>query len=533
MLTFLGLMAAVYAIIPAVARLRLRLQFGPQLVLGLIAFVLALYFEFFHLIGQPCPENTRAICGWLEMPKDSSFTPQMAAFLVVLVWMVLAVAIATYLPATQRSLRPIADLLEELFHRQRYGEAIDFISPQLAFVENAADRKLWRQRVYDWLQTKREFYLDDWLEGAVDARKTAVRPLRKVLSPFRAIFPSPDRAQEEADRILNTLYLSSEFRRYLAVFRPRFAGRLLSSKTRQRFTFSDQFLSDLISDRGSRLYEELQRNATYDGPGDNLVVRHNFILQGYFSNAGIAESTQAWKPVGDFALSWIRDENHDILNRLNSKVEDFDVEKWVNPVAVAIVYFDLMVRSAVAQNVESDMWLGYLDHFVYELVAGYDATGANIDPDDEFPTLAARLIYESIDWLGHWIHLARHAKPGSLHSRFSNSPHLDGAGIPSSAARSLGTCLRYVLTSTKIGDTFASYMLECVVRDIKSLAQATEKDARRYLIESIVSGGGYRHDCQYGKRLATLLHAVDYALRVDVEDFIAAAKERYSDEDFP
>ncbi|MHC2568031.1 hypothetical protein [Rhizobium leguminosarum] len=136
-LTFLGLAAAVFAIIPPVARLRIRLQLVPQAILAGAALVLALYFEFFQFVSLPCLPAFRIVCNGLVIQPGAAFTPAMAAFLVVVVWMLLACLVAICLPPSQRSIRPMADLVEQLFYQQRYGEAVDFVLPHVRFLERA------------------------------------------------------------------------------------------------------------------------------------------------------------------------------------------------------------------------------------------------------------------------------------------------------------------------------------------------------------------------------------------------------------
>ncbi|RVL87331.1 hypothetical protein [Sinorhizobium meliloti] len=340
-LTFLGLAAAVFAIIPPVARLRIRLQLGVQIALAAIAVTLALYFEFFEFVALPCPSILGGVCPLLQMPTDSKFTPEMAAFIVVLVWMVLAFFAATLLPPSQRSLGPMAELLERLFHQDRYGEAVDFLLPHLEFIDRAQNRGLWTQRTHDWLAGNR--IVD--VEALLAERKKAnrLRESRRFLRPLAKLFPSGNHAQENAERILNSMYLTRQFMDYVALQRPSVAGMLVTLDAHQRYDFSNRLLHSLISVPGSRLYEELERNAKYDGMGDSLVVGHNFILRAYFGNARVAELLGAWKPVGDYLISEIRRADQ---ARLNGRSDDFDKGRWNDPIAVGVAYFDLMIRSS-------------------------------------------------------------------------------------------------------------------------------------------------------------------------------------------
>lgn len=530
-LTFLGLAAAVFAIIPPVARLRIRLQLVPQAILAGAALVLALYFEFFQFVSLPCLPAFQMVCDGLVIQPGAAFTPAMAAFLVVLVWMLLACLVAICLPPSQRSIRAMADLVEQLFHQQRYGEAVDFVQPHLGFLERAQNRKLWNQKSTDWLTGKRIPDLEEWLSDPDRAERK-----RRWLTPFRVLsrgISGGEHAQEHAERILNSLYMSRQFMDYAALQRPSVTAVLLTLDAHQRFDFSNRLLASLASSPGSRLYEEVERNAKYEGLGDNLVVGHNFILRAYFLDASVAETLAAWKPIGDFVIDYIRGDDAVVRAKLNGKSDGFDQRKWRDPVAFAIAYFDLMIRSAFSQDIKDHMWLAYLDHFVDELVEIYDATGPEIDQGDEFPTWNAHLIYECINTLGHWVQFTRKAPEGSVHRGFPGSLHQGSAGIPANAARSLGTCLYHVLQSHCVGDTFAMYMVECVLRDIRYLVQPGDEEARKFLIRSIVTGGGRDNAHDYGARLAHLLGGIDYILLNDVPDFLAAARLAHPRAEFP
>ncbi|WP_312366056.1 hypothetical protein [Ensifer sp.] len=530
-LTFLGLAAAVFAIIPPVARLRIRLQLVPQAFLAAAALVLALYFEFFQFLALPCLPAFRIVCDGLVIQPGGAFTPAMAAFLVVLVWMLLACLVAICLPPSQRSIRGMADLVEQLFHQQRYGEAVDFVLPHVRFLERAQNRKLWNQKLKDRFTGERIPDLEEWLSNPERAEKK-----RRWLAPFRLLsrgIPEGGHAQEHAERILNSLYLSRQFMDYAALQRPSVTAVLLTLDAHQRFDFSNRLLASLASSQGSRLYEEIERNAKYEGVGDNLVVGHNFILRAYFLDASVAETLAAWKPVGDFVLDYIRSDDPAVRAQLHGKSDGFDQRRWRDPIAFAIAYFDLMIRSAFSQDIKDHMWLAYLDHFVDELVGVYDATGPDIDQDDEFPTWNAHLIYECINTLGHWVQFIREAPAGSVHQSFPESLHQGSAGIPANAARCLGTCLYHVLRSDRVGDTFARYMVECVLRDIRYLVQPGDAAARKFLIRSIVTGGGRDNAHDYGDRLAYLLGGIDCILLNDVPDFLDAARVAHPLADFP
>ena len=541
-LSFLALFIAFYAIVSPVTRLRAQLHLAVQIPLALLAVSLVLYFEFFSLLGQPCRLPNAGACAWLVFPKDGSFTPPQAAFLVVFVWMILAWGLNFLLKPGPRSLATIGKIVQTLLYEHRFAELLDFIRPHLGFMETVAERRLGRQKAHDWVANA------DWLRrqrirtfkpvGAEEDEpeqpragygKRIYEGFRRRIRWVKHIVPAGHKAQVAAENIARLLLRSEEFRKFLVTMRPDALPDLMAIKLQLRFDFSDKVLGDLIADSGSRLYQEIEHNQNLAAKGGYAIPEENVLLRFLFGDAEVAHKLGAWKPVGDAVINTIRaGAKSGYAAYLNDRADNFDDERWRDMTFVGIRYFDIMVTEAMRQGVPYHMWLFYLPLFVTELEEIYDTSGQNIDSIAEFPTRNARLIYEIVDVLGNWVRNITHLDKASPHAAISNDGEFSSGSIPADAAVALGNAMVTVALSDRIGDTFAGYLHDCVLSDISSLSRAgLEGRMRATLIRTIVAGGNRYPHARYGERLKTFVAMADHVLRGSVKDYTDALEAAF------
>ena len=541
-LSFLALFIAFYAIVSPVTRLRAQLHLAVQVPLALLAVSLVLYFEFFSLLGQPCRLPNAEACAWLAFPRDGSFTPPQAAFLVVFIWMILAWALNFFLKPGPRSLVTIGKIVQTLLYEHRFAELLDFVRPHLGLIETVAERRLRWQKVHDWVADI------DWLRrqkirtfkpvGSEEDEPEQPRAgyVKRIYEVFRRrirwtkhIVPAGHKAQVDAENIARMLLRSEEFRKFLVAMRPDALPDLMAIKLQLRFDFSDKALRDLIADSGSRLYQEIAHNQNLAAKGGYAIPEENVLLWFLFGDAEVAHKLGAWKPVGDAVINAIRTgANSGYASYLNDSADNFDDERWRDMTFVGIRYFDIMVTEAMRQGVPYHMWLFYLPLFVTELEEIYDTSGQNIDSIAEFPTRNARLIYEIFNVLGNWMRNVRHLDPSSPHAAISDMKEFSSGTIPADAAVALGNAMVTVALSNRIGDIFAGYLHDCVLSDISSLSsKGLEGQMRATLIRAIVAGGNRHPHPGYGERLKTFVAMADHVLRASVKDYINALEAAF------
>lgn len=259
-LSFLALFIAFYAIVSPVTRLRAQLHLGVQVPLALLAITLVLYFEFFSLVSQPCRLPSSEACAWLTFPKEGSFTPPQAAFLVVFVWILLAWSLNVLLRPGPRSLVTVGKIVQTLLYERRFAELLGFIRPHLGLIEAVAERQLLRQKAHDWLadtnwlrrQQIRNFKPvvsedDEPEQPPADHGKRLYEAFRRRIRWMKHFVPAGRKAQANAESIVRMLLRSEEFRKFLVTMRPDALPDLMAIKLQPRFDFSDKALRDLIA----------------------------------------------------------------------------------------------------------------------------------------------------------------------------------------------------------------------------------------------------------------------------------------------
>lgn len=485
-LTVLGLAAAIYAVVPAVSRLRIQLGMAIQAPVAVGALVLVLYLQFFELVKQPCLLPWEAACAVITIPADGGLRPPQAAFLVVLAWMTLAWAIHKFTRPGVGSLAAMERLVETLVYERRFAELMALSEPYLPLLDAVAGRRLRVQKLADQCARWRAAYTG----------RTAWHRLPAMVGWLGVWLPRHNKASERAEDIVRTLLNSQELLRFVVEMRPYAGLAMLRLSAERSEDFSDRFLTGLIAHRGSALYQELKQNQDQSGLYRFYLPDQNRLLRFLLADARVAEKLYAWRPIGEYVLSLLKAPADDAYLRiLNRPPDRFEETCWDDPTWAGLFFFDVMVTEAAYQDVPWHMWLFYLPAIVKELAAINDDGAEGVDPNDEFPTLAARLIYAAFDMLGDWVALIGDLPEDSQQRQFKPGLDHQNSSIPKSAALALGQCLFSVLMSDNLSENFKASMLESVVHDLKGLPVGSP--IRVVLAQSILNGGpllrtGYR-----------------------------------------
>ncbi len=533
-LTFITLVIAIYAFIPPVGRLRFQLSSNLQISIALGFFLLVLYFEFFEQFKLTCPEILGEACWWIEISKDSIFSASQIAFFLVVFWSLISYWIYARFKPSAGSLPKILQILEELLNQKQVTSFLDFVSPHIGRITDVANRSLLSQKVHDRLaklhsKTNNEF--ESWLSAAHNIKPKKSNFFQNILihsknmvSYLSFVVPHNVRAEYAARDIIRMTYRSNEIVEYIAKYKPHIGIELMRNEVYERNDFSSNFLVSLINDNKSAIYEELKNNQTTNNTGF-LVPSSNKILHFLFSDVKIAEKLGVWKPLGDNLLKLLRqEENLQFANYLNRSADYYDDERWDNPVYPTLFFFEIMVTKAAEQGIPWHMWLFYYPLFLDELLKCQDCSIPASEFEPEFPNRSCRLIYEIFDILGSWVQLVSKLPEESIHRKIPASFGGNNGNIPVSAAICLGRCMRAVLLSDRMSRAFATYMLEVVMRDIKSLQKIDDEGRIRFfLIQSIIKGGSeYEIESSYLDNLRNYIEDIDHVLKGVVQDFCDA-----------
>lgn len=545
-LTFLTLLAAIYALMAPIARLRISLGgLAIQVPLAIFSFAIVLSLQF----EQPCPARLGEVCNWLVIKPSGPITPSQASFLVVLVWMISAWMVYKYnvSRAKASSLPTLSRLVDNLVYERRFAEVLMLVEHYLPLIGQAARRRLRMQKVHDHLSrlksdnlTLHYLFHDREAFEREQVRSALSKKLRHWMGYLELFVPNQNKAENAAKDIVRILFQSEDVRRFITTMRPYSGISLLRLDLHETSYFSYAYFDDLISNTSSVLYQELEQNQNTSLHGGYYFPESNRVLHFLFNDARTAENLQVWKPIGEHILKLLSsDESPAFVASLNKRGEGFECSK--NPVWAGIFFFDLMVTAAAYQGVRWHMWLYYLPYFVDRLEELYDTSAPTVNTLDEFPTRSARLIYEAVRSLCSWVRLVQELPDDSPHRQSEIFSHCerrgwecwtnDNGNIPVSAAIALGTCMMTIAMSKRLDDKFAGYIYEVVMRTVKDLRRDSDVGHfRSFLIQSIVNGGQNQFNSNYGRHLAMLKDKVDHVIWDSIDDYQAVFEQTYPNE---
>lgn len=536
LLTFFTILIAVYAVFPTTTRL--RIAFRPFWLdwVSLIALIFVLYLEFFQVLSPICANYSLTLCGVSTFSDFSKFSPQQAAFLIVALWLILALVVLARRKINATSLPTLYRLASELASQQRYSELIDLVDPHVHLISQAASRKTRCASLHDSLKDAHpdRIKLQDILGNDAAHPPFKYRLPRWILCTlplFAKLVPSEKNIEQAGNRVLRLLFKSPAIIEYVAMYRPSFGVKLLRMNNYGLSEFSDSFLKHLISTPHSTLYSEIRQNENISGCG-YAYPEYNELLHFLFGDARNAQRLNVWRVIGEYTLENLRiNQDKQYTDFLNGDGEFFeDAEKWRDPTFVALRFFDLMVTAAACQGVQWHMWLYYYPPFLKKLLAVCETEHKDIDYHTECTTRVSCLIYTIFDNLSDWVVLFANLPKNSPHRNIQSiDVKHENNNVPKSAALALGQSLTILLKSKKINRQFCQLVHEMILGRIERLDhEGDEALLRQATINALLKPDVFGEvDHEYGQVLINLWYAVDYMLREKLPDYELALLTQY------
>lgn len=515
LLTLVGLMAAVFALVTPEQRLDVRLLLGrvDWLVLGtaLLAVHAITYRGVLWALGVARLDRWP----WGLAPDTASYSIILLAGGVV--WLR---SRRRTLPASRLPI--LRELAERQLNERNYPRLLYLLERHLVGVRRAlsSDFVLSRFRRRYSIARKRRLRTTD---GGIQVTTPTLEPILSrvgLLERLALKAPSYEVAQGAAQDIVRRVLLSGEFIDVLASARPELALRILDQSPIERTKFVDLLFAAWLRNPSSPLYHEL-RNTVEMLSGYRYQLRSEHrILAFFLTDIRIAEQHAVYNSVGRFALD-------DLDRRLRAPEEDDqrqarpdfeDVDRWQSPAHAAIRFFDIMIPEALHQGVKWHMWLNYMPLLVQRFVRNLAGLPDSVDLDREWPTPYHYLIYESSDCLRRWVRESYELDPNSSSVRHDPSQK-EWNNIPGSAILALGEVLRSVLQANHLTLAFRTYMLEVVLRLLHDLRSVPARRPYDTLLEKAILSGGDRFGRterpNYRKYLTLAFEEVDISLRIE------------------
>lgn len=515
-LTFLALIVASYAVLGEVVRLRLGLHATRAwwITIPALLLVLALLLldDIWHLLplGFQC-----LMLKWRESFIALGLDQRKLAFLIVLLWALLVFALYRTARPNGFALGKLKRLSDQLLDEGRYLELCDIVLPYCGVIRRATTKSLPLQRLHYRLAG---YGLPD-VSMHLDApdRTLPGGALKSLLIRFVRLLsflvPSRSNSTAAATSIERSLLSSRGLLRVLTRLRPDFTLELMKFSRWEVEVFVRSLIEEMMADKESRFYGEIEALDTKDGSGDFAKLDGAPLFGALASDPRLAVRHGIWKPIGDSALQIIREDSGYRAELLMPPPEDENLFR--DPVFCSLAFFRDMVRCAALNDTEDHMWLMYMTPIARALADATLLTNAQ-GLGAEFPTLSHRLIYEAISNLRDWISLYDRLDKSNVHAA-----NLDGEfeefSIIQLATREYVRVMGVVAVCSGLTDTFKVDRWEGYVREIDALPNDAQGSSLRRMLLSITEPGGLTGNADVALAVRLLNDRIDPLLRQVVQ----------------
>lgn len=525
LLTMLGLIAAVWALVPSTARLSFQLSLSRldwAVIWGTLFAIHALYFE---------PVLRDRGLYWVVGPWLWGFDKGGAQYLLFLVLAGFVYLRSRRTRLNRRNLPLFEKLATSLLHSRKFEELATLLDHHLDATLAFANAESIRGRVETWLQPSLPpIVMAKGEDGRITIRSASQTRLARLGHWLRtkaahAISPAQE-PRERARIVVRTLLFSRDFVAYLALVRPYLCLNVADRAGMIREEFEGEFFEAMLADEGSVLYSELKNSQNLKGTEGHrrAIPKENRLLAFYLKDVTVAAKLGVYRSLGEAVLSRI-DADDALQAKLNGPMFTYqDAGKYRCPVFTGITFFEIMVLEGLHQRLPDHLWLHYFPHFSRKLVS----RARDLRPDDqnhEFPTPLCYLLYELVaackDWIDDGIRLTEGDALVDPEAR-------DGMHVLISfeAAQAMGRILEPILCATQFTQGLKVELLTVAVRMLAEL--------RRYprlarlelaLRESLITPYDTSINARYVSELRRSFGEVDHVLRAELRGFDLALAE--------
>jgi hypothetical protein len=467
LLTMLGLIAAVWAVVPNTARLGFRLSLNWFDWLVIWAVLLIIHGFFFEpvltTLGFP------ALGPWLW-----GFDKSATQYLLFLLLAAFVYWRSRRTRLTRRNLGLFDDLTTSLLHAGKLDELAELLQRHLESAMDLAASKSVRSRVANGIRPPRpDFGVVFGNDGSITLGEGAPSnwlfrnwfSLREWLADL--VGPS-QRVQRRATIVVTRLLSSRRLVTHLAIARPYHCIEVMERSTLIADGFQDEFFDALLANEASVFYSELKNNDNFGEGGHRLALPdENRLLRFYCVDVDVAARLGVYRSVGEAVLARI-DADEVLEKKLNGRLLTFqDVGKHHDPVYAGIWFFRIMVLEGLHQRVADHLWLHYMPHFSSRLVDRAREVRQD-DENHEFPTPLAYLLSEIVAATAVWVRDAEAlTEPGDV--LFPDQSEGNHVYISFEAAEALGRVIQPILMSSRVPRRLKEKLLGVALTTLRDL----------------------------------------------------------------
>lgn len=529
LITVAGLFVAVYAILPRVRRLEISLRFGKLgWMILLVSVVSILYLQFYQTFRSLGLTPGLNFFRW-------SITTSNASFLILLL-MSFALYVNNKAKGLSRNnVTKFRDFVFELSRDKKYFELFSLIERNISQVEKIYNGDYMLSNLREYCKNNSNDYsMSLALIGDSKTQNTpkkscfkqkAAETRKKAFKVLVAILPSYDKEKYVAQEIVHEVLLNRNTVKAITEIRPYFALQILSKNFFENNEFIDTYLRYLAEDTKSVLYHEIRNNQNLSQHRQYDLPERNRLLNYLFEDCKIAEKYGPYKPLGEFVICCLDNlYSNNSPDPYNQPMGDFhEVGQWESELIVGIRFFDIMLISALYQNIKWHMWLYYFPVFVERILRNLNRNKRLVNSSDEWPTRYHYALYEIISCLCKWFSSVEDIPLGQENVVLKNTlvEHENG-NIPKSSMLALGKITKQILTSDSVSGDFKQYIMDIIYHQYFTLrAVGTTKAYAEALMNALRCGGPQMIDApiEYTQKLLDTFNCFDHSPHeIDLSD---------------
>lgn len=509
-LTILGLVAAVFAIIPRERRLDLSIRISnlDWLIIAatLILVHYIIYFPVLKELGLAFE-----LGNWRY-----GFNEENTIYLIFLGLGIFLIFRARVSKITRSNIDSANDLFEQLLLEEKYGELTTLTDKHINNISKIYKSESHLNRIAKIIRPTESFslymgiekptYLDNFL------------PNQRIW--ISSLIERNDEKKEIAENILRRLVNNVGFVRHLSISRPYLGIKIIETDTYFTEDFVNNFICNLMENEASIYFYELEGTQNLISHNRYGLSKNNKLLYYLFNEVKISENLGIYKPIGDKVCNLL-DYDKKLIARYNEPLGIYyESKRFKCPIDSSVHFFDIMILESMHQGIQWHMWLYYFPVFVEKLLNKLDPS-SEVDFYSEWPTPFHYILYHivsaMIGWLEEYSNVGNKA-PLQMDDEGLNH---DNGSIPKSTALALGNIVFMIISSPSVSNQFKEYMLEIVFRDIRDMARnKDQQQLNRVLMKSILRNGFHNElKVNYITELNIRYQNIDHVIRSELKEF--------------
>lgn len=517
LLTILGVVAAVWAIIPANNRLRFRLS-----VTWFDWFVVIAVFLIAHYLVFEMP--LRALGLYYSFgPWKWGLDKDSAVYLLLLTLGIYLLARARAPKLAKENIGTFGKLVDNLLLTKRFDELVSLVEPQLSQLLKLSQHRPLLARFAATFAPKPVFDIQILLHSKSDRHDLKRKHrVQLMLSQLGAILLKWDHSSRDANQIFQSISNSPALVAHLAVTQPNFCLRLFERPEVVREDFIELFIDALLADHTSRIYIELKNNQNLNGRHRLALPNTNRILCFFFKDVSVAAKLGVYRAIGESVCRRLDEDSH-LAEAYNHSLGYYnEAGKYRCPVHAGIKLFEIMVHEGIHQGQQDHLWLFYFTHFTANILEQMREASPD-DENHEWPTPFYYLLYEIVSIASNWIEDCTNVKVSDIPVAIREEDGFDIFYISKQATTALGLIVQDIVQSSKVAGRFKDYLLEIVLRRYKHIENAPQAtEVANALLTSLTVGADFPTKMEYRYALNEVFEQLDHVLRREVPKFKSA-----------